>query len=141
MAGELNLLVGRQLQDLLDALTNVGQSLTTLLGGATFASSDVAISAVGDALASGTGPNTNAVEGLANVDYDTHDLAVLLLLKSVANGGKHYMQPQLINVDVALFFELVGPFATMLVLGILPLRSHASFEEVVIGLEGEVGDR
>lgn len=51
------------------------------------------------------------------------------------------MQPQLIDIDVAFVFELVRPLATVLVLGVLPFGPHASFEEVVIGLEGEVGNR
>lgn len=141
VAGELHLLVGRQLQDLLDALANAGKSLTTLLRSAAFTSSDIAVSPVGDGLASRTGPDTNTVESFADVDNYAHDLTVLLFLQGVADGSKHYVQPQVIDVDAALIFELVGPFATMFVLRIFPLGPHAGFEEVVIGLESEVGDR
>lgn len=51
------------------------------------------------------------------------------------------MQPQLIDVDVALLLELVRPLAAVLILGVLPLGPHAGLEEVIVGLEGEVRDR
>lgn len=140
VAGELDLLVGRQLQNLFDALTNASESFTALLGAAAFTSGHITLTTVGDALASGTGPDTDTIEGFADVDNYAHDLTVLLFFQSVADGSKHYVQPQVVDVDAALVFELVGPFATVFVLRVLPLRSHAGFEEVVIGLEGEVGD-
>ena len=49
------------------------------------------------------------------------------------------MEPELINWDVALLLELVGPLSTVLVLLILPFRSNAFLEEVVVGFEGEFG--
>ena len=50
------------------------------------------------------------------------------------------MKPQLVDVDPTLVLEAVGPLPAVLVLRILPLRSYASLEQVVVGLEGELGD-
>lgn len=49
------------------------------------------------------------------------------------------MEPELIDWDVALLLELVGPLSTVLVLLILPFGSDAFLEEVVVGFEGEFG--
>lgn len=51
------------------------------------------------------------------------------------------MQPQFVDRDRALVLELVRPFAAVLVLRVLPLRSYALLEEVVIGLEAQFGGR
>lgn len=48
------------------------------------------------------------------------------------------MEPELINWGGALVFELIGPLAAVLVLGIFPLGADALLEEVVIGFEGEL---
>lgn len=141
VAGELEHLVGGELQDLLDTVADVDEDLLALLRGAALATGDIAIAAAGDALANGAGPDADTVEGLADVDDDAHDLTILLLLHGVSDGSQHDVQPQLVNVDAALVLELVGPLAAMLILGVLPLGSHAGLEEVVVGLEGEVGDR
>lgn len=140
VAGELDLLCGGQLHNLLDLPANAEENLLTLLGGATLSTSHVTVAPVGDSLADGAGPDADTIESLADVDYHAHDLAVVLILESVANGRQHYVQPQLVNVDVALLLELVGPLATVLILGILPLWSYASLEEMIVGLEGEIGD-
>jgi hypothetical protein len=47
------------------------------------------------------------------------------------------VQPQLVDGDGPLVLELVRPLAAMLVLRILPLRSYAFLEEVVVSLEAE----
>ena len=49
------------------------------------------------------------------------------------------MEPQLVDGDISLLLELVGPFSTVLVLLILPFRADAFFEEMVVGFEGEFG--
>jgi hypothetical protein len=49
------------------------------------------------------------------------------------------MEPELVDRDVALLLELVGPFAAVLVLDILPFGANAFLEEVVVGLEGQFG--
>lgn len=141
VARELEHLVGRQLQDLLDAATNGHEDLLALLGSPALAAGHIAVAAVRYALADGTGPDTDTVEGLADVDDNAHDLAILLILQRVANGGEHDMQPQLIDVDVALLLELVRPLAAVLVLGVFPLRPHAGLEEMIVGLEGKIRDR
>lgn len=140
VARELDLLAGRELKDLLEAATNVEEDLAALIVSATLASSNVAVTTAGNALADGTGPDTNTEEGLADVDDNAHDLAVVLLLESLTDGGHHDLKPQTVDVDAALLLVLVGPLATMLVLGIFPLGADAGLEEMVVGLEGELGD-
>jgi hypothetical protein len=51
------------------------------------------------------------------------------------------VQPQVIDGDRALVLELVRPLAAVLVLRVLPLRSYALLEEVVVGLEAQFGGR
>lgn len=140
VARELKHLVRGQLQDLLDAAADGHEDLLALLGCPALAAGHVTVTTVGYALADGTGPDTDTVEGLADVDNNAHDLTILLVLQRVADGGQHDMQPQLIDVDVALLLELVGPLATVLVLGVFPLWPHAGLEEVVVGFEGEIRD-
>ena len=47
------------------------------------------------------------------------------------------MQPELVDGGGALVFELVGPFAAVLVLGVFPFGPDAFLEEVVVGFQGE----
>lgn len=49
------------------------------------------------------------------------------------------MEPQVINGDVALLLELVGPLSSVLVLDILPFWSNALLEKMVIGLKSKFG--
>lgn len=140
VARKFDLLASRELKDLLEAAADVEEDLTALIVRATLASSNVAVTTAGNALADGTGPDTDTEEGFADVDDNTHDLAVVLLLESLADGGHHDLQPQAVDVDAALLLVLVGPLATMLVLGIFPLGADAGLEEMVIGLERELGD-
>lgn len=137
---ELNLLRSRQLQDLLEATADGQEGLLALLGIAALAASNIAITTPRDALANGTGPDTHTVEGLADVDDDSHDLAVLLILQGLANSAHHDLQPEAVDIDAALVLVLVGPLATVLVLRVLPLGPDAGLEQVVVGLEGELGD-
>ena len=140
VAGELDDLAGGQVEELLEAVANVDEHLTALLGGAALAAGNVAISASGNALSYGASPHANAEEGLADVDDNTHDLTVLLILESLADGGEHDVQPNVVNGDAALLLELVGPLAAVLVLHILPFGADALLEQVVVGLEGELRD-
>jgi hypothetical protein len=50
------------------------------------------------------------------------------------------LEPETVDVDVALVLVLVRPLATMLVLGVLPLGANTFLEEVVVGLEGKLGN-
>ena len=131
---ELYLLGAGQSEDLLEPLADLLQPLLALLGvGALNGGLALGL------LASGAGPETDTPEGLADVDDHTHDLVVLLVLKSLTDGGEHDVEPGLV-VGLAVL-EGVRPTATVLVLGVLPLGAHAALEEVVIGLLGELGSR
>lgn len=141
VAGELDALVRRQLEDILEPLADGEEDLLALLRRSALATGDIAIAAAGDALADGAGPDANAEEGLSHVDDDAHDLAVVLVLEGLADGGHHGLQPQLVDVDAAFVFKLVGPLAAVLVLGVLPLGPHALLEEVIVRLHSEVGYR
>ncbi len=46
------------------------------------------------------------------------------------------MEPQFVDIDAFLVFELVGPFAAVLVLRVFPFGTYAVFEEVVVGFVG-----
>lgn len=131
---ELDLLGARKSENLLEPLADLLQPLLALLG----------VSALDGGLAlgllaSGAGPKTDTPEGLADVDDHTHDLVVLLVLKSLTDGGEHDVEPGLV-VGLAVL-EGVGPTATVLVLGVLPLGADAALEEVVVRLLGELGGR
>ena len=88
-------------------------------------------------LAGSPRPHPDSIEGFAHVDHDAHDL-VAVVFECLADGRELGVQPQLVDVDDALVFELVCPFAAMFVLRIFPLRSHAFLEQVVVGLDGEI---
>ena len=131
---ELDLLGARKSENLLEPLADLLQPLLALLG----------VSALDGGLAlgllaSGAGPKTDTPEGLADVDDHTHDLVVLLVLKSLTDGGEHDVEPGLV-VGLAVL-EGVGPTATVLVLGVLPLGADAALEEVVVRLLGKLGGR
>lgn len=51
------------------------------------------------------------------------------------------MQPEFVDGDGALLFELVGPFAAVLVLRVFPFGADTAFEEVVVGFKGEFRGR
>jgi hypothetical protein len=127
VTGELDLLGAGEIEDVLEPLADLFQPLLALKR----------VSALNGGLAlgllaSGAGPQTDTPESLADVDDDTHDLVVLLVLKGLANGSEHDVEPSLI-VGLAVL-EGVGPATTVLVLGVLPLGAHALLEEVVVRL-------
>lgn len=49
------------------------------------------------------------------------------------------MQPEFIDWCGTLVFELVGPFAAVLVLRVFPFGPDALFEKVVVGFQGQFG--
>jgi hypothetical protein len=132
MTGELDKFARGQLQDILEAPADSEEDLLALIGGASLAAGHVAVSASWNALPYGASPDTDAEEGLADVDDDAHHLAVLLILERLADGRHHDMQPEVVDVDAALVLELVGPLAAMLVLGVFPFGPDALLEEVVV---------
>lgn len=87
--------------------------------------------------ASAASPETNTVESLADVDDDTHDFVVIVILKLLTDGSEQDVQPDFV-VGLALL-EGVRPAATVLVLRVFPLRADTLLEEVVVGLGGELG--
>jgi hypothetical protein len=119
-------------KDSLEAATNLHQDLLRLLG-----------SALGLALlgrvclcAGAAGPEANTVECLANVDDNTHNLVVIVVLELLANSGKEQVEPDVV-VGVTLL-EGVGPATTVLVLGVFPFRADTVLEEMVVGLGSEL---
>lgn len=95
----------------------------------------------GDALAHSARPQANTVESLAHVHDHTHHLVIGVSLEGLADRGELRVQPQVIDGDGAFVLELVRPLATVLVLRVLPFRSYALLEEVVVGLEAKFGGR
>lgn len=94
-----------------------------------------------NALADGSSPQSNTVESLANVDHNTHDLVIGIVLESLADSGQLGVKPQIIDGDGALVAELEGPFSTVLVLGIFPFWTDAFLEEVIVCFQAEFGGR
>jgi hypothetical protein len=135
VTGELDSLLVVELEGLLEPLANLEQHLLALLGGASLAA--VARNSTTDC----PRPQTDTVEASPNVDDNAHDLVVLLILKVLANGGEHDVEPERVDVDGLLVLELERPLASVLVLCIFPLGPYALLEEMVVGLEREVGCR
>lgn len=135
---ELDLLSGRELENLLESLANCGQDILALVRSATLAAGNVTVTSTGDCLSGSSGPNTDTIESLADIDDNAHDFTVILVLKGLADRCHHDLKPKTVNLDIALLLVLVGPFATMLVLGVLPLWAYTSLEKVVVGFQGEL---
>lgn len=133
VARELDDVVLLELERLLEPLSDLQQNLLALLLGPALAC------VAGDGAADSTCPQTDTVEASPNVDDDTHDFVVVLVLEVLADGSKHDMEPECIDVDLFLLPELEGPFAAVLVLRVFPLGLDALLEEVVVGLQREVG--
>lgn len=140
VARKLDNLAGGQVEEVLEALTNLQEDLLALLEGATLAAGHVAVAPAWNALTGGPGPDADTVEGLANIDDHAHYFAVVLILELLADGSEQDLEPELINVDAILVLELVGPFAAVLVLNVFPLGPDAHFEKVVVGLLLELGN-
>ncbi|RCI07974.1 hypothetical protein L249_7879 [Ophiocordyceps polyrhachis-furcata BCC 54312] len=115
-------------------------NILALLKRTALAAGDVTVTAANHALSEGPSPDTYAVKCLTDVDDDTHDFTVVFVLERLADGTHHDLKPETIDIDGALFLVLVGPLASMLVLGILPLGSHARLEKVIVGLLRQLGD-
>ncbi len=141
VSGELEELVGRELEDLLEPAADGHEDLLSLISRSALATGNIAISTARNALADCASPDTNAEEGLPDIDDHTHHLSVILTLEGLADGGKHSMEPELIDVDQTLVLEAVRPLATVLVLGVLPLGTDVLLEEVVVRLVCKLRDR
>lgn len=135
---KLNLLAAGELKDLLESSANGQEDVAALFVCTALATGNVAIATTRDAFTNGASPDTDAVKSLADVDDNAHDLTVLLILERLANGAHHDLEPETVDINVALLLVLVGPLATVLVLGIFPLGADAGLEQMVVGLEGEL---
>lgn len=123
MSTKLDLFVRPQLHRLLEPLPNLHQRLFTRT-----------ISSL--SFADRPRPESDPKECLPDIDDHAHDLVVIVFFKGLADGGELCMEPQFVDVDSFLVFELVGPFAAVLVLRVFPFGTHAAFEEVVVGFVG-----
>ena len=140
MPRKLHLLAILQLQHLLEFPAQIHKHLPRLLRRTSLPTRHIAVPTSRNALADRLGPQSQAVEALADIHHNTHDLAVIIIgFEGLANGGEHEVEPELVDGDGTLFFELVGPFAPVLVLEIFPFGPDALLEEVVVGFEGEFG--
>lgn len=133
MAHEFDGLLVGDLEDLLEAVADLHEDSLRLLRSA------LGLTLLGGVglSASAAGPEADTVEGLANVDDDTHDLVVVVILELLTNGSEQDVEPDVV-VGLALF-EGVGPTTTVLVLGVFPLGADTVLEEVVVGLGSELG--
>lgn len=139
VARKLDLLAILELQGLLEVLANLHQDRLALFDTASLAASMIAFTTAGNGFTDSARPETDAVKALADVDDHAHDFAVVLVFERLTDGAEHDVQPGLVDVDGLLLFELVGPFAAVLVLGIFPFGPHAGLEEMVVGFESELG--
>lgn len=140
VAREFDRLARGELENLLESASNVEKDILALLVGSALSTSNISISAARDALTNSTSPNTDTEESFTDVDNNSHDLTILLFLEGLSNGSHHHLQPQSVDINVALVFVLVRPLATVLVLGIFPFGADTGLEQVVIGLQGQLGD-
>lgn len=133
MAHELDRLLVCDLKNSLEALANLHEYGLRLLRGT------LGLALLGGVClgASAASPETDTVEGLTDVDNDTHDLVVIVILKLLTNGSEQDVQPDFV-IGLTLL-EGVRPTATVLVLRVFPLRADTLLEKVVIGLGSELG--
>ena len=132
--GELHLLPLIQHKHILELPPDILEHLLRLVRAPPFPSSRVTLAAPGHTSPHALCPESNPVEATAHVDYNTHDLAVVGALESLADSREHDVEPEGVDGGGSAF-EAVGPFAAMLVLGVFPFGTHPALEEVVIGFE------
>ena len=140
MPAELHNLYLINLQHLLELPPEAHQHFSRLLRRSAFATSHIPFTSTRHALAHSLGPQSDTIESFANIDYYTHDFAVVVgRLERLSDRSKHDMQPEFVDWCGSLVFELVGPFPAVLVLRVFPFGTNALFEEVVVGFQGEFG--
>jgi hypothetical protein len=126
VTSELNLLRGRQHEDLLEVISDPLKPLLTL-----HTVGSLCVLAL-RRLARRASPKTDTPEGLADVDVHAHDLIILIGLERLTNGRQHKVEPDVI-VSLAVL-EGEGPATAVLVLRVLPLGAYTALEEMVVGL-------
>ena len=128
MTRELYNLVLLQLKSCFEALANLVERLLALFERPALASLSW------KCFTDRPGPETDTVEATANIDDNAHDFIVVFVLQVLPDSSKHDMKPERVDVDRLLVFELEGPFATVLVLAVLPFGAHTFLEKMVVGL-------
>jgi hypothetical protein len=141
MTGELDDFASFEIEGILESLAHPHEDIAASFSGATFTAGCVAVAAAGEWLANALSPEADTVEALAHVDHDAHHLAIILVLECLADGSKHDVQPEVVDVDGLLVLELKCPFSTVLVLEVLPFGPNTGLEEMIVGLDGEFGGR
>ena len=129
---ELDSLIVLELESLLESLADLLECLLALFLCPTLAA------LARNGTANRACPQTNTVEPSPNIDNNTHDLVVVLVLKVLADGSKHDVEPERVDVDGLLVLELECPLAAVLVLGVFPLRANIPLEKVVVRLQCQV---
>jgi hypothetical protein len=119
-----------QFQNFLEPPSNRHEGFSAFLG-----RSALSILVSRNGLADSAGPQADSVETFPDVDYNSHNLIVAVILKGLANSGELCVQPELIDGDSFLVLEGIGPLAAVLVLLILPFWPDAFLEEVVVCFE------
>jgi len=139
MPRKLHHLALLQPQHILKLPPQTQQHLLALLCSPPLPPGHIPIPAAWHALPHRLGPQPDSIEAFADIDNDTHDFAVVVIFERLADGAEHDIKPEFVDGGGALVFELVGPFAAVLVLGVFPFGADAFLEKVVVGFEGEFG--
>lgn len=121
VATEFELVIGGNLKNLFESLTNFHQGVSTA------------------GLSCCASPQTDSVKALSHIHHNSHNLVVSLILQSLTDRSQLSVKPKFVDVDHFLFLESVGPFAAVLVLRIFPFWSNSFLEKMIIGLDSEVG--
>lgn len=133
VATEFDLVIGGKLQDILKPLADLLQPLLAFLAVPALSSGRPFLWR----LARGAGPQTDTPKALANVDNDPHNLIIVLILELLADGSQHDVKPHIV-VGFVGAFKGERPAPAKFVLRILPFRTYAAFEEMVVGLLGKL---
>ncbi|KAI6762017.1 hypothetical protein HG531_002570 [Fusarium graminearum] len=106
VTGELNLLGSGQLEDLLEAASDRQENLLTLLSATALTAGNITFTSARNALSYGASPDADTEECLTDVDNNSHNFAIIFVLKSLADSAHHNLEPQTIDIDVALVLIL-----------------------------------
>jgi hypothetical protein len=126
MTSELDLLGRWQTHGSLETLTNASEHLSTW-----FTTSSLLARAT-----IGASPETDTIETLADVDHNTHDLVIIVVLQCLSNCSKHDVKPEIVNGYTFAVLGGVRPLAPVLVLRVLPFWSNSLLEEMIVRFGG-----
>ena len=137
MSRKLHRLPLLQLQHIFQPPPKAHQDLPRLVRAPTLPACHIALAPSRHTLPHCLRPQADSVKAFTHIDDDAHDFAVLGGgFEGLADGGEHDMQPEFVDGDGLVLFELVGPFTAMFVLRVFPFGADAFFEEVIVGFEG-----